>query len=187
MSNDFERVSIEKLQVNVSSYETVKTGALERAWLDRTTEIKAGQTLSLKLAVRNYRGETSTETIPVSIPASAPAGTYSLLVADGTTLTNVEQREARQAFVPRDLDQLVRAINGLRRNNRIYARLVRSDEGAIVSGEYMQSLPPSALSVLGSADMGRVSRVRVTSVWDIDVPTDYAFSGSRVLTVTVAR
>jgi hypothetical protein len=187
MSNDFERVSIEKLQVNVSSSETVKTGALERAWLDRTTEIKAGQTLNLKLAVRNYRGETSTESIPVSIPASAPAGAYSLLVADGTTLTNVEQREARQAFVPRDLDQLVRAINGLRRNNRIYARLVRSDEGVIVSGEYMQSLPPSALSVLGSADMGRVSRVRVTSVWDIDVPTDYAFSGSRVLTVNVTR
>jgi hypothetical protein len=123
----------------------------------------------------------------LTLPANTRPGTYSLLVSDGATLTNLEQREARQPFVPRDLDQLVRAINGLRRNNRIYARLVRADEGAIVSGEYMQSLPPSALMVLGAGDAGRVTGVRVASVWDFELPIDYAFSGSRVLSLTVSR
>ena len=55
----------------------------------------------------------------------------------------------RQPFVPKDLDQLIRAINGLRRNNHVYSRLMRPDSGAIVAGEYLQSLPPSVLSVLG--------------------------------------
>ena len=187
MANDFEPVRIEKLDVNVQSYETVKTALLERAWLEQAGPLKAGQTASLKLALRTYRGETLSESIPVSIPANAPAGTYSLLVADGSTITNVEQREARQAFIPRDLDQLVRAINGLRKNNRIYVRLVRQDEGAIVSGEYMQSLPPSVLAVLGNGDQGRVQSVRMASVWDADVTTDYVFSGSRLLTVTLGR
>ena len=119
--------------------------------------------------------------------ATTETGLYSLLVADGSTITNIEQHEARQQFVPKDLDQLVRAINGLRRNNHIYARLVRSDEGAIVSGEYMQSLPPSVLAVLGAGDQGRVTGVRTATVWDADIPTDYAFSGSRLLTLSVTR
>jgi hypothetical protein len=187
MSNDFERVRVEKLDVNVTSFETAKTALLERAWLEQSGPLKAGQTAMLKLSLRTYRGEALSESVPITIPANAPAGAYSLLVADGTTITNLEQREARQTFIPRDLDQLVRAINGLRRNNRIYVRLVRNDDGAIVSGEYMQSLPPSVLAVLGNGDQGRVTSVRMATVSDVDVPTDYAFSGSRLLTLTLAR
>jgi hypothetical protein len=187
MTNDFERVNADKLEVNVVSYETVKTGTLERAWVERDGPIRAGSRFTLKVTTRSYRGEPTTESIPVQVPANAPPGVYTLLVADGTTLTSVEQRETRQSFVPRDLDQLIRAINGLRHNNRIYARLVRSDEGAVVSGEYMQSLPPSVLAVLGSGDQGRMTPVRVTSVWDFDLPTEYVFSGSRLINVTVAR
>ncbi len=187
MANDFERVSIEKLEATVTSYETVKSATLERAWIERDGPARPGQTLPLKLSLRTYRGETLAETIPMTLPANTQPGNYSLLVSDGATLTNVEQREARQAFVPRDLDQLVRAINGLRRNNRIYARLVRADEGAIVSGEYMQSLPPSALMILGAGESGRVTGVRVASVWDFELPIDYAFSGSRVLSLNITR
>jgi hypothetical protein len=94
----------------------------------------------------------------------------------------------RQAFVPKDLDQLVRAINGLRRNNHLYARLLRADDGAIVGGEYLQSLPPSVLSVLGgSSENGAVVPIRTASVWEFDLPTDYAVSGTRVLSLNVER
>jgi hypothetical protein len=109
-------------------------------------------------------------------------------VADGPSLTAVEQREMRQQFVPRDLDQLIRAINGLRRNNHVYVRMTRPDDGAIVRGEYMQSLPPSVLSVLGGSEQGTsVIPLRTAAVWDFDLSTDYAVSGSRLLTLTVER
>ena len=47
----------------------------------------------------------------------------------------IEQREMRQAFAPRDLEQLVRALNRLRAGNRIYARL-----------SYARAAPSSAAS-----------------------------------------
>jgi hypothetical protein len=188
MSNDFEPVRVQKLEVEVSSYETIQSAALERAWIERSGPVRPGSTVALKLLLRTYRGEARSESIPVSIPASAAPGNYSLFVADAATLTNVEQREMRQPFVPKDLDQLIRAINGLRRNNHIYARLLRTDEGAIVAGEYMQSLPPSILQVLGASEQGsQVVPIRTASVWDFDLPTDYAVSGSRVLTIAVER
>jgi hypothetical protein len=186
MSNDFERVSVEGLNVEVRSQEVVQTATLQRAWLERAGPIRPGTSVSLKVLLRTYRGETRTETIPVEIPRSAAEGTYSLLVSDASTITNLEQREMRQPFVPRDLDQLVRAINGLRRNNHLYARLMRPESGAIVSGEYMQSLPPSVLAVLGSGEAGVVP-IRTASVWDYDLPTTYALSGSRFLTLSVER
>ena len=188
MTNDFERVTVDALDVDVSSDETIQTATLERVWLERTGPIRPGSTVPLKVLLRTYRGESVSQTIPVSIPASAPGGTYTLLVANGDALTALEQREMRQAFQPRDLDQLIRAINALRHNNHVYARLLRSDEGAIVRGEYLQSLPPSVLSVLGGAEQGvSVVPIRTAAVWDFEMPTAYAVSGSRVLTLSVER
>ena len=188
MSNDFERVSVDGLQVDVSSDETIQSATLERAWLERTGPVRPGSTIPLKILLRTYRGEAVTQTIPVSIPTAAPRGTYTLLVSDGQALTALEQREMRQQFAPRDLDQLIRAINALRHNNHVYARLLRNDEGAIVRGEYLQSLPPSVLSVLGGAEQGvSVVPIRTAAVWDFEMPTDYAVTGARVLTLTVER
>lgn len=188
MSNDFERVTVDGLRVTVSSLETIQTASLQRAWIERTGPVRAGSVVPLRVLLRTYRGETRSETIPVSIPASAPPGPYSVLVTNGPALAAIEQREMRQPFVPKDLDQLVRAINGLRRNNHLYARLLRAEEGAIVGGEYLQSLPPSVLSVLGgSSEHGAVVPIRTASVWEFDLPTDYAVSGTRVLSLNVER
>jgi len=188
MSNDFERVSFDKLEVDVRSFETVQSATLERAWVERSGPVRPGAVVPLKLLLRNYRGETLSESIPVNIPPSASSGTYTLLVADAAAINTLEQREMRQAFLPRDLDQLIRAINGLRRNHHLYVRLMRADDGAIVSGEYLQSLPSSVLSVLGASDLNSGTiPIRTSSVWDFDLPTEHAVTGSRTLSLTVER
>lgn len=188
MANDFQRVTVDKLEVDVTSQETTQTAALQRAWIERSGPVRPGSVVPLKVQLRTWRGDTRTEVIPVAIPASAPAGSYTVLVADGATITAMEQREMRQPFVPKDLDQLIRAINGLRRNNYVYARLLRTDDGAIVGGEYLQSLPPSVLSVLGgSAENGNVIPIRTASLWDFSLATDFAVSGSRLLSLTIVR
>jgi len=70
----------------------------------------------------------------------------------------------------------------------VYARLVRAEDGAIVSGEFLPSLPSSVLSVLGAADTGGgIVPVRTASVWDFDLATDYVVSGSRSLSLIVER
>ncbi len=127
-------------------------------------------------------------TLPLTLPTGAPAGTYSLLVSDAQGLTSLEQRELRQPFNPKDLDQLIRAINGLRRSNRIYVRLMRPGDGAVVAGEYLPSLPSSVMSVLGTAEQGNaVVPIRTATVADAEMATDYAVSGSRLLSLAVER
>jgi hypothetical protein len=65
---------------------------------------------------------------------------------------------------------------------------MRADEGAIVGGEYLQSLPPSVLSVLGGGEHGgNVVPLRTAAVWEYDLTTDFAVTGSRVISLNVAR
>jgi hypothetical protein len=188
MSNDFEPVRVERLRIDVRSHETNQSATLQRAWVERAGQLRAGTTVPLKLLMRTYRGEEKVETIPLAIPASAPAGTYTLLVADGDAFTRVEQAEMRQAFAPQDVDQLIRAINGLRKQNHVYARLTRPDDGAMVGGEHLPSLPPSVMSVLGGPDQDPgVVALRTASVWQFDLPIGHALTGARYLTLNIRR
>jgi hypothetical protein len=188
VGNDFEPVSVEKLDVSVNAEEEIRSATIARAWLDRPGPVLAGTTVPVKVLLRTHRGESVTETLPLAVPASAPAGTYSLLVADAATFDAIEQREMRQAFAPRDLGQLVKALNRLRAGNRLYARLTRPGNGAIVAGEYLPALPGSVLSVLSSPDQGAsVVPIRTAPVWAYEQATDLAVSGSRQLSLIVER
>ena len=145
--------------------------------------------MKLKILLKTYRGEELLETVDVEIPSNVPSGRVSLMVADAGTLSAVERREARHGFVPKNMSQLVRAINTLRKNNRLYVRLSRAGAGgAIVDGEYMSSLPPSVLNVLETDESGSgYTRLRNSTIWEHELVTDYNVSGARVLNLQVKK
>ena len=137
--------------MDVASDETMQTATLERAWLERTGPVRAGRDRAPQGAAAHLPRRDAVGDDPVSIPATAPAGTYTLLVADGPSLTAIEQREMRQPFVPRDLDQLIRAINGLRHNNHVYVRLLRAGRG-----RHRARRVPAVAAALGAVRPGRL-------------------------------
>ncbi len=101
------------------------------------------------MLLRTYRGEEVTTTVPVQIPANA-RGSVSIMVADGTRLSQWEARELQvQPLQARGLPQMMRVLNNARKNNRLYVRLVTRDGGAVVRGESLSALPPSVLAVHG--------------------------------------
>ena len=99
--------------------------------------------MQLQVLTRSYRGEETISTAPVEIPANAPRE-LTVLVSDGRQLNAIEQRELRGSLQPQTIAQLVKVLNDTRRNNRIYIRLLTGSPGAVVKGEAMTALPPSA-------------------------------------------
>jgi hypothetical protein len=186
--NDFEKVAVEQLTLTVDAVESREAATLVRAWVDAPLPLRPGSVVPVRVQLRTRRGETVTETLSLEVPASATGGSYTLLVADARTMDSVEQREMRQAFMPRDMDQLVRALNRLRAGNRIYARLTRTAGGAVVGGEYLPALPGSVLSVLSSADQGTsVVPLPAAAVWQGEIRAPRAVSGWRQLSLPVER
>jgi hypothetical protein len=188
VTNRFERITVQSLEISVAAEEEERSATIERAWIDESRPLHPGDSASVQVLLRTRRGGATTLTLPLDLPPSTPPGTHDLLVADAATFDAVERQERRQAFVARDLPQLLEALNKQRAGNRVYARLTRSASGAIVGGEYLPALPQSVLSVLQSPDQGAsVVPLQTSTVWSGEGETDYAVSGARRLTITVER
>jgi hypothetical protein len=169
VGNDYEKVDIKSLDLTVRSTEQPKTATLERVWVDDPRP-RPGHTVPLKVLLRTYRGEEVLRTLPIEIPANA-SGTLSVLVSDGSRLSQIEQREMRTPQQQRSVEQMIRALNKARRNNTLYVKLLGPDAGVVVKGEQLSSLPPSVLAVMEE--------------WEL--PTEQAVSGTRTLTLTVSQ
>ncbi len=186
LANDIEPISLEGLDVSITSTETPRSVTIQRAWLDEVRP-RAGRTVPLKVLTRSYRGEEKISTVPIEIPANM-TGELSILVTDGRQLNALEQRDLRRSLQPQSVTQMLRVLNDTRRNNRIYIRLLSGKPGAVVNGEALTALPPSVLSVLeGDRNGGTFTPIRNATVGEWELPMDSAVTGSRLLTVSVER
>jgi hypothetical protein len=185
LRNAFEDVEIEALNLDIEASEQTRSATLERVWLDGV-RVRPGETVDIKVLLRTYRGEEVTRTTAIRIPANA-RGNVTLLVADGTRLAQYEARELQvQPTQARGVAQMLNVLNSSRKNNRLYVRLLSRENGALVRGEPLPSLPPSVLAVLEADRNGgsfRPIQTGVSGSWEI--PTDQAVSGSRTLTLPV--
>jgi len=184
LGNDFEKVDIDGIDLAITSTEEPRTATLERVWIDDQRP-RAGRTVPLKVLLRTYRGDEQIRTIPIEIPANV-SGTLSLLVADGGRLGQLESRETRSSQ-PRNVDQIVRALNRSRRGNTIYVKLLGGEPGAVVKGEPLTALPPSVLSVLeGDRSSGSFNPLTNATLGEWQLPTEHAVTGSKTLSITIA-
>ena len=185
MSNDYEKVELEGVDVTIRTTEEPKTATLERVWLDDPRP-RAGKSVPLKVLFRTYRGDDIVRTLPIDIPANAN-GSLSVLVTDGARLGQAEQREARTSQT-RSVDQVIKSLNKSRRNSTLYVKLLGANAGAVVNGELLSSLPPSVLGVLeADRNGGTFNPLHNATLGEWELPTDHAVSGSRTLTITISQ
>jgi hypothetical protein len=184
IANDYEKVDIEGLNLTVTTAEEPKTATIERVWIDDQRP-RPGRTVPLKVALRTYRGEDIIRTIPITIPPNA-SGSLALTVSDGQRLTQAEQREAR-VTQPRNVPEMVKALNRTRRNDTLYVKLLSADAGAVVRGEILPSLPPSVLAVLeGDRSGGNFNPLYNATLGEWELATDQVIAGVRTLTLQLA-
>jgi hypothetical protein len=182
LKNEFEPVEINKLDLTIVSSESARTAVLERVWLDAPSA-RPGRSVPVKLLVRTAAGTSVLHSVDVQVPSNV-TGPLTLMVADGTQLAQIEQRETRLQQQPQDAAQLVKAFNKARKNNRLYVRLVSADAGAVVGGETLAALPASVLAVFDADRSGsNVTPLRSATLGEWAIQTDYAVSGARFLSV----
>ncbi|HKE87742.1 MAG TPA: SpoIVB peptidase S55 domain-containing protein [Vicinamibacterales bacterium] len=183
LRNAFEDVEFSSLNLEIDASEQPRSATLERVWVSET-RVRPGSTATVNVLLRTYRGDQVTKSIPIQIPANA-RGSVSIMVADGVRLSQFETRELQvQPMQTRGLPQMIRVLNGARKNNRLYVRLVTRDDGAVVKGESLAALPGSVLAVMESDRSGGSFRPLQTAlVGDWEITPGLAVTGTRTLTV----
>ncbi|HLL75903.1 MAG TPA: SpoIVB peptidase S55 domain-containing protein [Pyrinomonadaceae bacterium] len=185
LSSGFDDVTIKGITLDITSEDARKAGTLDRIALDRT-EVGRGETVEVQAFVRTDSGRQFVQRIPVTIPTDIPLGQLVLFVGDGGAL---QQASAAQNFVPKDLTQLVGAINKIKKNDRLYVRLLRPSAGAVVGTDEMPSLPPSVVATLNSErSSGGYTPTALSPVAEQELPpAEFVIEGQQLITVSVIR
>ena len=174
LRNSFEDVDLEAVTLEVDASEQPRSATLERAWIDGTRP-KPGSTVTLKVLLRTYRGEQVTKSVPVQIPPNA-RGSVSMMVSDGTRLTQWENARAagaagpdaraaaddarpqRRAEEQPSLRAAGHARRRRRRQGRIAGRAAAVGPGRARGGSRRRQLPTAA--ECAARRMGNLDRLR---------------------------
>ena len=189
MQSGLGPLDVQGIRLRIFSTNRRMTQDLEQVWTSRR-EVKAGDAVELTALLRDQDGRETLQKTMVEIPSSLPPGPLTITVADGTTLDRLEAAMSGRPVLPKDPQQLVRAINRSRRNNRLYVRLARPEAGFVLQGEPFPSPPPSVVSTL-STDPSRsinVSRTMLSTVADYELePVSGVVAGAKALSLTVEQ
>lgn len=183
LSSGFDNVNIKSITLDVTSSEEKNAGTLERISLDRT-EVERGDKLELQAYVRTDSGKQFIERIPVQIPYDAPSGQLTIMVGDGNS---IQESSASKSFVPRELKQLVEAINKTKKNDRLYLKLSRPAPGVVIGSNELPNLPPSVVATLNSErTSGGYTALTLSPLYERELPpADFVITGQQVISVIV--
>ena len=187
-NSGFDTMDLRGVDVEISSSDSRSSGMLSRLWVDKT-EVRRGESIEIQAFARNDNGAEFVERIPFEIPADAPAGPLVIIIGDGASINHAERSQPSADFVPKNLGQLIRAINKLKKNNRLYMKAVYTGTGAIVNNEEMPTLPPSVLATLGSQrTSGGYTPLSIATLVERELPpSQFVVSGQQSITVNVVR
>jgi hypothetical protein len=189
MNSGFEGLEVRGIDVDIASSDTRSIGIINRLWIDKT-EVERGEKLEIQAFARKENGTEFVERIPVEIPQDAPIGPIVILLGDGGSINQAEAKaQAGADFVPKNLSQLVQAINNLKKNNKLYVKIFRPGAGAIVNSQEMPTLPPSVLATLDSqrTSSGYASLSVATLSEKELAPSQFLITGQQAITINVVK
>jgi hypothetical protein len=185
LSSGFDDVQISGITLDVTSTDTKYAAALDRISLDRT-EVRRGEKVEIQAYVRTDSGKQFVQRIPIQIPADLPPGQLLIFVGDGGAL---QEGSVAKGLVPRDLGQLVSAINKVKKSDRLYVKLFRVTPGAVIGTNELPNLPPSVVATLNSdRTSGGYTPMALSPVYEMELaPADFVISGQQIIGIDVVR
>ena len=185
LGSGFDDVQIDGVTLDISSTDSKYTASLERIAVDRN-EVRRGENIEIHAYVRTEAGKQFVQRIPVQIPEDATPGQLLVFVGDGNAL---QEGSAAKAFVPQDLGQLVKAINKVKKSDRLYVKLFRITPGAVIGTDELPNLPPSVVATLNSdRTSGGYTPTVLSPVYEMELPpAEFVISGQQIIGIDVVR
>jgi SpoIVB peptidase S55 len=187
LGGNFPGLSIQRIDLNIVSTDEKRVAILEQVWSTKS-QVSPGDHIEVTGLLRTPSGGTVVEKIPVDIPESVSDKRLSMVVGSGASLNTIQNRLTPISTTPRDLHQLVRALNRMRRNNRLYVLLMTPQRSLTLQGEEYPSPPPSLVQTF-LADPAVSSSVvygNASIVGDYQTkPTQYTIEGQKTLYLKV--
>jgi hypothetical protein len=183
--NNVNTPDVKRVNVTVDLLPQRRVATIDSAWVP-DPEVRAGDSVPVKVFLRPYRGERIERDFTVKIPDGLAPGDHRIMLSDADTVNRM-QNMASSANRYLDVPQMVSLINQERSNNKLYVSLVESTPTAYYDDKTLPSLPSSVLNVMQSGKAASRSLVTSaeTATEQMALPFDYMVTGSYSLRIHV--
>src|SRR5205085_11934838 len=186
LMSGYDGVVIDDIDLQITSMDRKTNAQLESIAVNKV-EVAPGETVTFTAYLRTITGDTVIEQYPVQIPAGLPPGPVQLVAGDGTSVTSIDIRRG-PAGVPAGLKQVISELNKLRKNDRLYIKVVSNQPGVVIGGEEFPSLPPAMAAVINTdrSSSRSMSGMANSTVREYELPqSKYVIQGQRSLNLTI--
>ena len=146
MNNREKRIKIQKIDFETNSSETVRRTNIENVIINKNS-FSPGEIISVKIIFKNERGNRTVRNINVKVPKLKPGSDFYIMVADKNEMAIFESKNIKSSYFPIKLSSLVRAINNLRKNNRVYFKILAPVKSLFIKGYEYSNLPQSLKNI----------------------------------------
>ncbi len=133
MNNREKNARIQKMDFEISGREVVKKAELENVLVDKNSYLP-DELMEIDMKLKNEKGDGFSERITIKAPNLKPGSVFYLMVADAAEVTEFDAKAVKTTYFPSDLGALIRAINNIRKNNRLYLKIFVPAQGVFIRG-----------------------------------------------------
>lgn len=188
-NNEFKDLGIHRIDLNIRPTEQARFCYLERVWLDKY-EASPGEKIAIKIYLRSLKEESFLQEVEVSAPNLPSGSEFHLIIGDAASMHQIEMSQYKtQDFIPRSFNQLIRLLNNLRKNNRIYFKIIASKPGLFLKGEEMPNLPQTMKSMFSSprAAASAPTELNKSTLSEYQMPVPYVFKGMALIPIKIRK
>ncbi len=185
MINPVKMPTVQAVDATVDLIPERRIAQIESAWI-ADNKVNAGSDVTVKVFLRQFRGERIEREVNVHIPAGMPRGEHRILFSDAETLNRFQSiAGSLNNFV--DVRQTVTMLNQERSNNRLYVSLIESQPTVYSDEKVLPSVPGSVLNVMQT---GRSANHQFVSAPEStfeqpSIPFDVVVNGNYSLKINV--
>ncbi|HSQ34614.1 MAG TPA: SpoIVB peptidase S55 domain-containing protein, partial [Candidatus Binatia bacterium] len=147
MNNKEKNIKIQKMDFEISGREVIKNAALENVLIDKNAYLPE-EPIAIRMFLKNEKGADFEEQVTIKTPSLKPGSVFYLMAADAMEITEFDTKLVKTVYFPTKLKSLIRAINNIRKNNRLYLKIFVPAQGVFIRGFEYSYLPSSVGNVL---------------------------------------
>lgn len=184
LNNEFAKVKVKSIELNANIDQNQRIADIKQIKYDKS-DVKKGDKINLEIYIKPYLKETKVYNYQIEISNKLKKGIYYVYVAGAMDLNKIDYNYYNMISID-NLKQLIRLINTIKKNNKIYIRVIRPTTSIIVKNKLLNNLPPSHFDIIFSSQVvGEVSPVSMEPVLEDSIVSDYMIKGIKNFIITV--
>jgi len=185
MNNKEKEIKIQKMDFELNTSEDIKKAKIENVLINKK-KFKSGELIKLTIKLKNDLGKFYSKSIRIKAPMISPGKKFYILVGSRNAMGRFDAENIKSSYFPETVDALIRAINNLRKGNRIYLKVFVAQKGLYLKGREYSNLPASLNVLYKSKSLNKnTSQIRYSTITEYQMETDAVITGNKIFRLKI--